>query len=322
MEHPSRWTDLLQKPDNRLFFKANDPLDLRLGQLVTDDLAVFDESRFILLGCSQDQGVKRNNGRPGAERAPSAIKNSLYRLTAPYGLEGNRLLDIGDSAWEAPLEKIHDRHFTIVKRLLVSNKTVIVLGGGNDISYPDVSAVQAVIPGSLTINIDAHLDIRSNPVRNSGTPYRQLIEEKTIAPATFYELGYQSHANTQRYLQDAEAFGINLVSYSYIRTRSLTKILEETFNPVQGQPLFLGFDMDAIRSADAPGVSASSPIGLTAEQALEIVDFFTENHPVRLFEISEVNPSFDIDGRTAKLAAILIHRFLERTINRSQKKGV
>jgi formiminoglutamase len=64
-------------------------------------------------------------------------------------------------------------------------------------------------------------------------------------------------------------------------------------------------------------VSAPLPIGLTAEQAAQVVEFLTIYKDTKLLEITEVNPKFDIDGRTAKLAAILLHRFISRTIEKT-----
>ena len=68
--------------------------------------------------------------------------------------------------------------------------------------------------------------------------------------------------------------------------------------------------MDSVRSADAPGVSAPSPVGFTAEEILHLTDACHHQPKIGIFEISEVNPVFDRDNCTARLAALAVYTFL------------
>jgi formimidoylglutamase len=307
----------LKKPNNDLFFKSHDPNDIRLGAMTSHSSKDYEQCEFVLLGCPQDYGVKRNKGRVGTAKAPNSIRDRLYRLAAPAGLKKGQLLDLGDTPTNGSLEEIHDRHRLIVETILKDQKIAIILGGGNDISYPDAKAVQSVFQGSLTVNIDAHLDIRISKERNSGTPYRQLLEEKLISAESFYEIGYQYHANSPKYLSDAEEMGINMLPLNSLLKTPIKKGLDKLFVLDTSQTCFLGFDMDAVKAGDAPGVSAPSPTGLSAEQAVEIVEFLSIYKNTRLFEITEVNPNFDADARTSKLAAILVFRFLSRCLEKN-----
>jgi len=67
--------------------------------------------------------------------------------------------------------------------------------------------------------------------------------------------------------------------------------------------------MDVVRSADAPGTSAPSPLGLRAGEFITLVKYAASLANTRLIEFTEVNPNFDVDSRTAKLVAIGMHRF-------------
>jgi arginase family enzyme len=75
--------------------------------------------------------------------------------------------------------------------------------------------------------------------------------------------------------------------------------------------VFWGFDMDAVRSSDAPGVSAGYPVGFTGGEICEIARLAASEPRTRLLEISECNPRHDIDGRTSRLAAMMIVSFLD-----------
>jgi len=297
-------------PDPGLFFKSEDPNDLRLGAMVETEAATYQAATFVIVSCSQDIGVARNHGRTGAELAPDAIRRSFYKLAAPASLRKGDLFDLGDTAIKGSLEEIHAHHYEVVRQLVKDGKRILVLGGGNDLSYPDGKALQSVHPDITAVNIDAHLDIRENTRRNSGTPYRQLLEENIVQKQQFFEIGFQSHANSVHYLQQAADWGVNMIPLEELTRSSISDCLGKKMADNLREALFLGFDMDSVKAADAPGVSAPSPTGLSAEQARDVVSFFTAHFPATILEITEVNPKYDIDSRTAKLAAILMVTFL------------
>ncbi|HAP34732.1 MAG TPA: arginase, partial [Bacteroidetes bacterium] len=80
--------------------------------------------------------------------------------------------------------------------------------------------------------------------------------------------------------------------------------------------LYISFDLDAVHSTDAPGVSASLPTGLTAEEFLTAALFAGKRRKTKLIDIVEMNPKYDVDGRTAKLAALAMMYFLTGVANR------
>ncbi len=80
-------------------------------------------------------------------------------------------------------------------------------------------------------------------------------------------------------------------------------------NP-DAQTFFWGFDMDAVKATDAPGVSAPNPSGLIAGEALMVASIAGRYKRSTVLEVTEVNPALDIDHRTARLAAMIIQMFL------------
>src|SRR6266700_8378796 len=86
--------DLTSRPDAKLFFTRNDPNDPRLGEKVLREERDYTSADIVILGCPQDEGVKRNNGREGAAKAPDAIRAQFYRLT-PLNIR-RRLFDLGN----------------------------------------------------------------------------------------------------------------------------------------------------------------------------------------------------------------------------------
>jgi formiminoglutamase len=167
----------------------------------------------------------------------------------------------------------------------------------------------------IGINIDSHLDVRTDQPRNSGTPYRQLLDEGHLRPTYFYEVGFQSHFCSPIYYRYIRDLNINRISLELLRSRAeadveLKENIKEKFiGHSSSLNTFFGFDMDAVRSSDAPGTSAPSPLGLKASEFIQLVKYAASLANTKIIEFTEVNPNFDIDNRTAKLVAIGMHRF-------------
>lgn len=305
-----RVTDLTVRPDPDVFYRRDDANDPRLGEHVARDPADYARAEVVIVGCPQDMGVARNRGRIGAREAPDHIRRMLYRLT-PLGLSHDpaRIFDLGDVPVQDSLEANAELHRDIARRILDDGKRLIVLGGGNDIAYPDASALALTARRMIALNVDAHFDVRADTPMNSGTPYRQLIEEGYIDPARFHELGYQPQANAKAYLDYLSAKGAHAVSLAEWRAGGLMPVVDAALAD-DGDAIFWGFDMDVVRGADAPGVSAVNPLGLTADEFVALWARAGADPRARLIELSEVNPRFDVDGRTARLAAVAIHTCL------------
>ncbi len=297
--------DYLASPQPDLFYKRNDPNDPRLGEVVHVDRACYDQAQVVLIGCPQDEGVRRNKGRVGAALAPDEIRRALYRLVA---LDIS-LFDAGNTHIQPTLETTHEIHTGIVQRFIQDGKQVISLGGGNDLSYADCRGLAKAVDPVLAINIDAHLDVRADEPRNSGTPYRQLLDEGWVQPPNFYQVGSIPMANSAAYRDYLLGKVAHIVELSSVKEQGLNHILHEILTH-KAQTIFWGLDMDVVCAADAPGVSAANPIGLSGYEFCQIGMIAGQDRRTKVFEITEVNPTYDIDARTVKLAAATIHQFL------------
>lgn len=307
--------ELTARPDASLFYSLNDANDPRMGEAVMRDEAAYRSADLVILGCPQDEGVRRNDGRVGAADAPNAIRRQFYRLTT-FNIK-KKVFDLGDIRLSSSLEETHDILTAVVKQVLLDGKRLIVLGGGNDISYADGRAMAEVFGPEkwIGVNVDAQLDVRVADQRSSGTAYRQLLEEKHLLPAYFYEVGYQSHFCSPVYYEYIRDLGVHRISLELMRSRAEADIeikeqIRQTFIGHSGSMnTFFGFDIDAVRSADAPGTSEPSPLGLRAGEFITLVKYAASLANTKLIEFTDVNPEFDVDDRTTKLVAIGMHRF-------------
>lgn len=302
------------RPAEALFFRKNDKNDVRLGEIVSQNITDYEQSAIVIIGCPQDEGVRRNGGRVGASLAPDKIREQFYKLT-DFGID-LKIFDLGNTKTDGSLEEIHDRQIAIVKQLLKDEKIIISLGGGNDVSYPDCRALSETIGAEkvLAVNIDAHFDVRADSPRNSGTPYRQLLEENLVEPQNFFEIGWQQQVNSKTYFDYLQKLGVNLASLEEYE-QNQEKQLKRTEQ--YSKYIFWGVDVDAVRMSDAPGVSAPNPLGFSAEKFCSLAAYAGTNPNTKIIEFTEVNPRFDIDNRTSKLVAAAMHKFCAA---RSHKK--
>jgi formiminoglutamase len=110
--------------------------------------------------------------------------------------------------------------------------------------------------------------------------------------------------------------GVNRISLEILRSREQAdlELKENIRQRFIGQSsslnTFFGFDIDCVRSADAPGGSAPSPLGLRAGEFITLVKYAASLANTKMIEFSEVNPKYDIDNTTTRLVAIAMHRFI------------
>ncbi|MGI8494632.1 MAG: formimidoylglutamase [Pyrinomonadaceae bacterium] len=312
----NRIFQLTDRPDADFFYLRGDQNDVRLGEFAAAREEFYETANVVVLGCPQDEGVRRNKGRVGAAQAPDAIRKEFYKLTN-FGISA-KIFDLGNTKIQNTLEETHNLQTDIVSQILKDGKRLIILGGGNDLSYAD-GAAMAQTYGSenwIGLNIDAHFDVRAAGERNSGTPYRQLLEEKLIRPQYFYEVGFQPHFASPVYFRYLQNLGVNLISLDQLRSKNtadtqIRELIREKFiHHSATLNIFFGFDLDVVRASDAPGVSAPSPIGLRSSEFLTLVKFAASLVNTKIIEFTEVNPNFDVDDRTSKLVAIGMHNFI------------
>lgn len=291
-------------------FPSHDPQDLFMKDITSFSWEDLTPATHVLLGCPQDEGVARNHGRVGCAAGPESIRQMFYRLKPPAHHHTVRLYDLGNTKITGSLEDVHANHAQIVSSLLTQGKKVLVLGGGNDISYADGRALHGCHGAFTALNIDAHLDMRTSKQIHSGSPYGQLVREGLLQPENLHQIGTQAFANAPHYMAAAENSGVHIHPLQKIVRQGTTRFFTELLATVHQKKLFVGLDMDAIQASDAPAASATSPLGLSGQDIVALADLLHQHPLVQLFEITELNPTYDIDNRSATLAAIILFTFL------------
>lgn len=267
---------------------------------------VYLDKSVVFLGFSSEEGVRRNKGRVGAAKAPNAIRKYLSSL--PYiNSKMPALYDYGNVICEdTNLEKAREEQIAIISKLLAKKTYPIVLGGGHEVAYGSFCAMKENYNDIGIINIDAHLDIRlPNPKTNSGTGFYEMA--KSVGKNFNYLcLGAQKIGNTQALFNRTESLGGKYILADEIHenNKDWHKVLEDFLN--KHKHIYLSLDIDVFDVAYAPGVSATTTNGLTPHQVKIMLRKIINSKKVKLIDIAELNPKYDIDDRTAKLTAHMI----------------
>lgn len=304
--------------DKKLFFSKNDPHDLRLGDVVISQSNMTAAiNQLVIIGYPDDRGIQANGGQVGAKEGPKGIRQILYKLVAPVSFK-NKICDVGDFA--CPTELAQDQFIVIqaLDKLNSNGNKILSLGGGHDWAFCDVSSFidreLTLNRRPLVINIDAHLDVRSdkNGV-NSGTPFFKVLE-KYQKQFDLVQIGIQPHCNSQMHLQYAKDKSVHVVMKDDVESKGIILIMNEIIKRHHWQPVFLSLDIDAITAGEAPGCSQSWPGGLTFNTVRYILTqlnrFIAWNH----LGIYEVAPNLDVQNLTQKCAALAAYEFISRTL--------
>jgi formiminoglutamase len=256
-----------------------------------------DGCTVALLGLPDDTGVRLNNGRTGAAGGPKAFRAALARYGVADSAGGYLPLvfDAGDVMPTGSLEKTHERVTEATKALLDRGLFPIAIGGGHDLTYPFVRAVAAKYPKLAGVYFDAHLDVRETA--GSGMPFRRLVEDCGVSALHLH--GFRPLANSLEHLEWFRAHG------GRTHPENAKVALPKAKN------LFVSFDLDVLDAAHAPGVSALNPAGWNVREAEAWVRACGADPRVRCFDLMELNPAHDPDGRTARVAAHLFLTFLQ-----------
>lgn len=272
------------------------------------------EKSIVLFGYACDEGVNRNQGRVGAAAGPDAIRSQLAKM--PNHLDDNkRLIDFGNIICDdGNMEDSQTMLAQNVTQVLELNSFPILLGGGHDIAYGHYNGIREHLGSDKSIgivNFDAHFDLRSNENgNNSGTPFFQISKDclKNDTSFNYLCLGIRKDANDLNLFRTAKELGVDFIlnkDFAMVNAKTIASVLLDFIEKVDY--VFVTIDLDGFSSAYAPGVSASSPMGFSPKMVIESLELILKTEKLISLDIAEMNPDYDIDNQTAKLAASLIH---------------
>ncbi|HKP90690.1 MAG TPA: agmatinase [Thermoleophilaceae bacterium] len=283
--------------------------------LVRDDLAGVD---VAAVGVPFDTAT---SFRPGARFGPEAIRSAsvLLRPWHPVlGVDvfaGRSVVDYGDlDVTPGNAERTSEQIAAGLAPLLDAGVAPIVLGGDHLVALGELRAYAAAAGEPVAVVLlDAHADTWDQYYGERlfhGTVFRRAVEEGVVAPERSLLAGMRGGVYAAADLDDARALGFEVIVDSDLRT-----LLPDAFGArvrarVGDGPVVLGFDVDVVDPAFAPGTGTPEVGGLTSYEALSALRSLAGLR-FRGFDVVELSPPYDGAGQpTALLAANVAWEFL------------
>jgi formiminoglutamase len=306
---------IYKKPNSKIWTGRTSRHQLYLHEKVECSTLIKSSGYPIaLLGYSCGAGVQRNHGRIGTKAGPDTIKTYIGKMPNHLS-EEVQFVDCGtiecdDGDMEAAQNMLSRR----TTQLLELNTFPILLGGGHDIAYGHYNGIRNHIGNDKTIgiiNFDAHFDLRPNENgNNSGTPFFQIAQDCKTNNTDFKYLclGIREDGNDRISFENANNLEVEWIDIQAFSMQYLDNVLNTLGQFIdEVDYLYVSIDLDGFSSAYAPGVSSPSPMGYSPDIVLESLNTIINSKKLISLDVAEMNPSFDIDNQTAKLAASLIH---------------
>jgi agmatinase len=247
----------------------------------------------------------------GPAAAPAAIRAALWsdhgNAAAECGLELGtdiQVEDIGD----LPLDETDQdlgRISIAAREARAAGAVPVFLGGDHMVTFPIVGGLAEDHGAVNILHFDAHPDLYEDfggdPLSHAS-PFAR-IKERGFA-RRLVQVGIRTLNRHCR--QQVETYGVEVVE---MRDFAADRV------PIPDAPLYVSIDMDALDPAFAPGVSHHEPGGLTVRDVLTVLNRIPG--PIVGADVVEYNPTRDINGMTAVVAAKFVKELAVLAARRS-----
>jgi agmatinase len=259
--------------------------------------------------------------RPGARFGPEAIRSGSILLRPwhpPLEVDvfaAQSVVDWGDlDVTPGNAARTMEQIAAGLGELLTAGITPVVLGGDHSIALGELRAhaTAAGAPVALVL-LDAHADTWEEYYGEKifhGTPFKRAFEEGVIDAGRSVLAGMRGPLYAAADLEQPREMGFDVIPGDELRALSPAAFSSRVRGRVGDGPVVLGFDIDVLDPAFAPGTGTPEVAGLLPHEALAFLRSLAGMH-FRGFDVVEVSPPYDGPAQgTAMLAANIVYEFL------------
>ena len=289
-----------------------------------------------VLGAPYDGAV---SNRPGTRYGPRALRRASAWLAYLSGYKGGLtnvrtgrqvdfgaldLVDCGDvPVFPMDRETTADSIAAHVATVADQGVMPVLLGGDHYCTFP---AFRGFAEGSGhdtvgLVQIDAHTDTVAESAVFGEHFHGSSTHHIAASPYTDYEhvsqVGIRGYESPD-FFEFADDAGLSLFSIRDVEKRGITEVVEAAIeNAAAGaDAVYVTFDIDSVEPSVAPGTGTPEPGGLSASQALSVMETLGTHDAVAAADLMEVAPGLDPADNTARLGAYLLTTLLEQRFAR------
>lgn len=266
-----------------------------------------DLADIIIVGC----GEQRGRGILGpASLAPDIIRKQFYSL---FNWHDNiKLADIGNVIQGASYNDTIAALQTVIAELTSLGKTVIILGGSQDLTLSQYNARKSIELLTEITGVDAIIDLdMESPFKNDNFLMEMFTSEPNYVKH-YNHIGFQSYLIHPGMLQT-----LDKLKFDFYRVGHVKEDIEEVEPAVRNSHIF-SFDINAIAHAYAPA-NRLTPNGLNGEEACILMQYAGMSSDMQSIGIYGYDPNLDQEEQTAKQIAHMIWYIIDGRYRRSKE---
>jgi len=260
----------------------------------------LEDYKLAIIGLEEDRSSTDNSG---CGKGVNHIRTELYKLFVHFDMPS--IIDLGDIKNGDTVKSTQIALKEILKELFEHKITVIIIGGGHDLTYGQFLAYENNSNPTEIVIVDEKIDIEENLVINSSSFLWHIINHEPNFLNNCTHLGHQIFYNSPMSIDILES-----LHHQALRLGEVRKSMIEV-EPFLRDADLLSMDLSAIRSSECPANAVTSPNGFTGEEACQISRFAGFSNKISSFGLYELNPYFDNNKQGAKQASQIIWYFIE-----------
>ncbi len=226
-----------------------------------------------------------------------------------YGLyPGNwhtTMADLGDIRQGDSVEDTYFALRTTIAVLLEKQIIPIILGGSQDLTYPNYRAYDSILPMVNIVSVDSNFDLGDSTLPMKNNSYLgKIILEQPYNLFNYSTIGYQTYFNSQE--------EIDLMEKLYFEAYRLGEISKSIniVEPVMRDAHIVSVDLKSVKASEVASNQKHSPNGLDGKEICAIARYAGISNKVSSFGVYEYQHSDD-DHSTAMLVAQMVWYFVE-----------
>jgi arginase family enzyme len=266
---------------------------------------------IAILGVQDDRASVNNSG---CSLGPDAFREQFYLLN-----EGDfqcKIIDLGNIKAGAAISDTYIAVKMAVAELMKLNILPVIIGGGQDLTYPQYLAYESLEQKVDLVVVDNKFDLDEDDeegiATRSDTYLNKIFLHQPNYLFNFSNLGYQTYFVNQESLK--------VMSKLYFDAHRLGEFTTDISltEPIIRNSNMISFDISAIRSSDAGANANATPNGFYGEQACRIARYAGMNDKLTSIGFYEFNPAYDNNSQTALLLAQIVWYFVDGFYNRKK----
>ncbi|HIQ30332.1 MAG TPA: agmatinase [Candidatus Caldiarchaeum subterraneum] len=274
----------------------------------------YQDSDYISFGVPYDL---TSTYRIGSRYGPRAVREAsgnieLNSVVNPFSsIENLKLHDLGDVIFCYRLSRMLRRVYNVVRLIISSGKTPIMLGGEHTFTLPAILAILRRTQKVTLVILDAHFDLRSEYLDLKICHATYLYHLLRRAKSRGWEIevaviGVRAYDKEE--LDNVESFGVEYFTAPNV-VREREDIRKRINELTEDKMVYLSVDVDVLDPAYAPGVGNPEPLGLSLLDALEVINSISPSASLAGLDVMEVSPLYD-KGESSLAAARLLAEVL------------